>query len=145
MSGINLHAQQFEKLAAMGGEVDSRVILSHTPVQPGHGMQRYDRITAKVVLLIPFTFSGHELCAAVEGEDISTTMRTVARRYELNVIIRDLRRNAFAKAILDASEEIPRMMKGVRPTVSNKKMLRKTRATLNKFDSWGLVPTTKRG
>jgi hypothetical protein len=133
---MNPHALSWKMLRGIGGEVDSRIRLKFSPDQPGHNMQRYESIESEVTLLVPFTFNGHNLFAVETAVEMSTTMRTVSKRSELDVIIRDLRRMAYGRALVMCAESIPKLMAEVRGTVSNRKKLKKARATLNRFGAW---------
>lgn len=129
----------FVPLRAMGGEADSRVVLELAKVQPGTALTRYSSIKCSVVLLIPFTFCGRDLTSVVEGTSNSEIQRTVTGIHELNQCLSTMRVQAFQDAVAQAVQDIPGIMFEVRQTVSARKILKKIRATMNRFDAWKVL------
>ena len=136
---MSLLTKHFNNLRSIGGEADGRVIFKLAGTQPGQDMIRYESIEAKITLIIPFTFNGHDLISVVEAGEIETTMKTVRNISELYALLCQLRRAALGKALQKAMIDIPKQMKDIRGTVSNRKTKKKVRATLNKFGVWGLA------
>jgi hypothetical protein len=136
---MNVLTKHFGLLRDVGGEADGRIIFKLTESQPNHNMTRYEWIEARVTLMIPYTFNGHDLISVVEGEQQNSTMRTVASITELYALLSHLRMAALGKALHKATLDIPQQMRDIRGTVSNRKVKKKVRATLRKFDGWNLA------
>ena len=136
---MSVLTKQFNLLRSIGGDADGRIVFKLAGTQPGHKMTRYESVEVRVTLMIPFTFNGHELVSVVEGDEIDTTMRTVTNITELSELLSRLRVTALGKALYKATQDIPQQMKDVRGTVSNRKIKKKVRATLRRFEAWNLA------
>lgn len=128
-------------LRSNGGEAEVFVHLTRAKEQPTLGEQvHYDDATAQVEFLIPFTFSGEELCVVARGvycaEEDWKCFTEGHRKAKIEMALDE----ATKCAIMRAKDEIGVLLKKVRPTVSSRKKTRKTRAILKLLHHRNLAP-----
>ena len=136
MSALAVH---FKCLREVGGEGECTIVCKPSKDQPYKHMTRYEDIKATVSLIIPVKFVNQDLLCDVTGVSKIPNMQSIGTPGEFNTLIDTLSKEAFGNAVVMATTEIPKQLKKLRPSVSNRKIKQRTKAAMKRFNSWHLV------
>lgn len=142
----HVFASSVANLRSNGGDCETFVHLVRSKGYEGTSSDRisYDRAVVKVELLIPFTFSGEELCVIAEGkycaEEPWDCMTFPHRKAKMEMAL-DM---ATEAAIDRAVDEVRAQLKKVRPTVSIRKAHNKTTAVMKQLYVPNLATPSKK-
>lgn len=130
MAQVDLFSKTTHMLRRNGGDVDVFVRMKRADVSDIGERISVDEATVKVRLTVPFTFSGESLSAIAEGTYVSEEPWSCFSRLHQRAKVEGCADIAMSVATQRLADAIPPILREARPTVSNKKVERKTRAIL---------------
>lgn len=128
---VELFSNVTQNLRSNGGDVAVFAVLHRNPRVRDIGERAsYDTASVRVELTVPFIFSGQALVANVHGvycsEEEWVCFSKLHKRAKLELAADQAMKLAMERLI----EHVPQLIRGARPTTSNKKVSRKARDVL---------------